>query len=1087
MRIHSALVRSTLCIALLLGPVPMPAAATARPSVPAATPAPHRASASAADHVLVRFKQTGRAALGGTLERNGLSASDVRRGKRGPAHVNVPKGTTRDRLLAQLKADPNVAYAEPDYQRQVLAYLPPNDPAWLSSASWTSGETSEQFAKSWWLRANGLAAEAAWTHGFSDPADRDFPVRAPASAFKVGVIDTGFYMSHPDRGGVSAGHDYFDRYDNGAFIEDNDVNPPPKTAVGYRVMDFSHGTCTAGEVAAATRNAQGVASVGYDAQAVVYKVMGIDVRGVTGVPAGGVTILSEPLIAAIYGAADDGCRVISISLGGDEFSQAEQDAVEYAWAKGCVVVAATGNDGVNGAMYPARYDHVLGVGSFSSSAGVKTRSGFTNYGDGLDVLAPGDLVWGLTDPTYTPSYDPGSTGYAFWSGTSMATPAAAGALAHLWRYVPGLTNEQISDLVERTATPAGGPRPNGDYGWGYMSMASAIASITATYPYLAAPVLDVPDMPAAGDYTIGWNAVAGHGVVYDVWLDGSRVATTTATSQTLAFHTGHHELRVQATSALDYFDAASMTTTYPLAGTITGAAPTDSWAGFAPPGLVASATPVCSVQARDVTSGLIPESAEFRYTADGGSSWSSWLPATLDCWRFADTTQTISAAVPFAHDSDVDDQVQFRVTNGSSMVGTSPVFTVRVDASPPAGTVIIGGASAVTSSAEVPVHASLTDAHAITMRFSGDGGATWTTPAPFSAEVTVTMPQARGPHTVRAEYRDAAGNLLAPSRTMTLQLPITIARLGGSDRYETALLTSRAHFTSADTVVLATGKRFADALSASALAGSYGAPLLLTPPTAMYAGLPGEIARLGATRVLVVGGPASVETAVLDAIETSTGIVPRRIAGTDRYDTSKEVALEVIAHEQSLGHAVPTEFFLARGDEFPDALALSPLAFSQRMPIVLTQPNAILPSTLAAIQALQPDPHAGRIIIAGGTPSVGSAVTNQLNAQGRDWIRVYGPTRYDTAAAVAAYGVTRGWAAWRYAGVATGESFPDALGGGVAAGAGGGVVLLTKRSPISSQCLTMLQAHQPTLLAVDVFGGQPTIAEGVVDSIRALF
>ena len=1079
---RARLLRSLLAALLLIAA--MPPAASGRPFVATVrVPAPPATGPRAApDRILVRFRDGSASGRSRVLRRHGLTEAKSLIPERGVSAVRVPAGRKRDDVLRELRSDPGIVYAEPDAVRYVSAYAEPDDPGYTDPTTYSNGETSAGYGKSWWLRGSGLDAAEAWRHGYSDPAGRDFPVRAPASAFKVAVIDTGFYLDHPDRGAnIVAGHDFFNSCVDGVFHEDDDVTPPPSDAPDSNIGLVSHGTCTAGEVAAATRNGVGVASVGYDAQVVVYKVAG-QVYGMPSFKDGSVQIFSDPVVAAIRRAADDGCRIISMSLGGPDYVQAEQDAVDYAWSKGCVVVASTGNSGSSGGvLYPARCAHVVGVGAYGVAGGVRHVASFTDYGPGLDILAPGDLVYGLFAPGV-----PGSSGvpagYGFWSGTSMAAPALAGAIAHLWRYVPALANDQIVDLVQRTAAPYGSSRPDAAYGWGYADMSSAMASITATYAYLAPPTLHLPATPVPGDYLVSWDAVPGHSVTYEVWRDGSLASTTTGTSRSLALATGGHTLCVRATSVYDYCDGASATTaTVTVGGGVI--TPTGNWGGWQPSGWAATTSPLVSVQARDETSGLVPGTAEFRWTADSGASWSEWASGTLTCLPGSASTETLSARVPFGRDSDDADQVQFRVTNGASLVGTSPPFTVRVDSTPPTGTAAV---PSTVSSTAVPVTSSVTDAHLTDMRLSGDGGATWTAWQPYSAETTVQLPAGRGTKTVKAQYRDEAGNALTLTRSVLLDIPLALVRLQGPNRYETALSICRQHFARADTVVVATGADFADALSASALAGSYGAPLLLTTPASLYGGIATEIARLGATRAIVVGSERSVSRQAFAQLDALPGVSVERLWGDDRYGTAAAIANAVVAHERALGRTMPNEYFLVRGDQFADALAVSPFAYHRRMPIVLTRSTGLPSPAWSAIGAIDPT-AAKKAVIAGGTLSVGTRVTSSLSAAGRRWERVSGNTRYDTAGMLADTATARGWADWGFVGVATGQSFADGLDGGAASGASGGVLLLTPRSPLASQVSSRLRAHSSFVERIEVFGGEPTIAGGALNEIAGIF
>ncbi|MCL2504231.1 MAG: cell wall-binding repeat-containing protein, partial [Coriobacteriia bacterium] len=165
----------------------------------------------------------------------------------------------------------------------------------------------------------------------------------------------------------------------------------------------------------------------------------------------------------------------------------------------------------------------------------------------------------------------------------------------------------------------------------------------------------------------------------------------------------------------------------------------------------------------------------------------------------------------------------------------------------------------------------------------------------------------------------------------------TSTRIAGADRYLTAIEASKANFGSAGSVILATGTGYADALSASALAGVLDAPLLLTRPGALGDGTLGEIQRLGAKDVYIMGSTAAVSAGVESALK-SAGLGVERIAGTDRYGTSAAVAQKVASLE---GAAFAKKAFLARGDDFADGLAVSPIAYKNKIPVVLTQSTAL--------------------------------------------------------------------------------------------------------------------------------------------------
>ncbi len=314
-------------------------------------------------------------------------------------------------------------------------------------------------------------------------------------------------------------------------------------------------------------------------------------------------------------------------------------------------------------------------------------------------------------------------------------------------------------------------------------------------------------------------------------------------------------------------------------------------------------------------------------------------------------------------------------------------------------------------------------------------------------------------------------------------------RLSGADRYRTSYAISRSSFTTADTVVVASGAGFPDALAAASLAGAVDGPVLLAPPATnsgdtRLVAFQRELTRLRAKTVLVVGGSSAVNDFVFGQIENNSQFVTsaKRIGGRDRYETARLVAEET---RQRTGNV--TQAFVVRGDDFADALAVAPYAYHRSIPVLLTRTSSLHAQAATFIEARD----VTDVVIAGGTAAVGPSVESSLrtlNGGATQVDRKAGSDRYATAVEVARYSVDeRGWGSWERFGIATGVNFPDALSGGAACGMrGGGALLLTRPAALSTPVSGLLgQKASPGTQAL-VFGGTAVLSEEVRTQVEAL-
>ncbi|WNB92412.1 S8 family peptidase [Bacillus sp. NEB1478] len=295
--------------------------------------------------------------------------------------VKVNSSSTNDAVEKYENLN-TVEYAEPN--ATFHATYVPNDPFYKT----------QQYAP------QKVAAEQAWD------------VTQSSSSVKIAVVDTGVDYNHPDlEGKVIKGHD---------FVAD-DENP---------IDENEHGTHVAGIAAANTNNGVGVAGLAPKASILAVRVLDAEGSGSL-----------DDVAQGIRYAADQGAQVINLSLGGNLGTKTLEDAVNYAWNKGSVVVAAAGNSGVALPSYPAYYENAIAVAATDQN---DQKASFSNFGTWVDIAAPGVDIYS-TIPLNR---------YASFSGTSMASPVVAGVAGLL--AAQGKNASQIRSALESTADPITG-------------------------------------------------------------------------------------------------------------------------------------------------------------------------------------------------------------------------------------------------------------------------------------------------------------------------------------------------------------------------------------------------------------------------------------------------------------------------------------------------------------------------------------------------------------------------------------------------------------------------------------------------------
>ena len=335
-------------------------------------------------------------------------------------------------------SDPNVEYAEPD--RMMHKLLTPNDTRY--NEQWHYFETTV-----------GINAPAAWD-------------KATGSGVVVGIVDTGIRPHADLSGAILPGYDFIsDTFvSNDGNGRDSDPSDPGDwinagECGGGEPTQFEssswHGTHVAGTIAARTNNATGVAGIAFNAKVVPARVLG-KCGGYTSDIADAIVWVSGGTVSGVPANANP-AKVINISLGGGgACDTTTQNAINSARSRGTSVIVAAGNENQNASnSSPANCSGVVTVASVNRSGG---RSYFSNFGATVEVAAPGGDMRtsasnGILSTLNTGTTAPGSDTYAFYQGTSMATPHVVGVVALMLSAKPTLTPDQVTQILQSTARP----------------------------------------------------------------------------------------------------------------------------------------------------------------------------------------------------------------------------------------------------------------------------------------------------------------------------------------------------------------------------------------------------------------------------------------------------------------------------------------------------------------------------------------------------------------------------------------------------------------------------------------------------------
>jgi len=324
----------------------------------------------------------------------------------------------------------------------------------------------------------------------------------------VAVLDTGIDWNHPDLSsnmwndttGLYHGYNFI--ADNWVPMDDN-VNGYDNTGKWVPNQYTYHGTHVAGVIGAVTNNGVGMAGLA-QVRLMAVKVMNDSGEGT-----------DYDVARGIRWAVVNGANIVCMSLGVESQSLTLESAVDYASSNGVVMVAAAGNSGTSVISYPALYGQVISVGATDN---LNRRASFSNFGIGLDVMAPGVDIYSTQ----------GGGSYHTLSGTSTAAPHVAGVAALMLSINPALTTVEVGSYINSTATDISRTGYDTSTGWGIVDAFRAtesVASPTVTITHY--PQYVTPNSTYAITWLVSGGSPGNIQVTYLRWGESSTSLTQT--------------------------------------------------------------------------------------------------------------------------------------------------------------------------------------------------------------------------------------------------------------------------------------------------------------------------------------------------------------------------------------------------------------------------------------------------------------------------------------------------------------------------------------------------------------------------------
>jgi putative cell wall-binding protein len=653
-------------------------------------------------------------------------------------------------------------------------------------------------------------------------------------------------------------------------------------------------------------------------------------------------------------------------------------------------------------------------------------------------------------------------------------------------------NENTADVVGEGAAIAASLATWSNAGSNFRAQKSATPGTRTAYPPAYDGINDVY-FAAGTNFPAGYLAVnylwysPGSDVIYEtdvVFNDGAAWAIGAVSGrydiETIALHEVGHAVGLDD-QYLEYNEAmgaaASNATRRALSRSeLEGAVYLYGYDASIAPGapVVSSTTHVT----QDIWVSRNSASFAFSASAPAGVGGYSYLLDTYAATLPDAVSEGTGTTASFSSLADGEHYFHVRAASTGNAWGPASHYRIRIDTQPPVSKVSVTATSIL--NAQVFMSAADSRSGVASMRYSLDGG-------PVQNSTGIINVASLGTHTLSYWSVDTAGNSEAPRQISFEVLPrdvFTLVEVHGPDRFTTAVESSRLGFpTGAATVLVATGRNWPDALGASALAGALDAPLLLVDTDAIPIVVADEIARLKATRAIIIGGTTAVSTTVQTALaKTGSVAAVERIAGTDRYDTARRVSTRAIA---VAGGEFDGGLIVATGASYADALSASPASAARHWPVVLVAPQQGLDAATRTFVTK----YGKRAYVMGGTSAVSSTAYQDLvDIFGTGAVkRIAGADRFDTAATIASWSMAEAGLTFAAPAIATGRSPYDALAGGIMQGRAGSVVFLTECSVLPTATSGAIATNEPAIREVRVLGGAIAIEQPVRDRVVSFF